>query len=96
MAERLGEPLTLAELAAVAGLSPWHFLRVFKAEQGTTPVRHLADLRLRAAQEMLTSTSRPVTEVAYACGFSSPGHLTTVFRRRLGTTPSRYRQESAR
>jgi AraC family transcriptional regulator len=96
MAEHLAEPLTLAELAAVAGLSPWHFLRVFKAEHGTTPMRHLADLRVRAAQDLLTSTSRSVTEVAYACGFSSPGHLTTAFQRQLGATPTRYRRETRR
>lgn len=96
MREHLAEPLTLVELAGVAGLSPWHFLRVFKAEHGTTPVRHLGALRLEAAQRLLTSTTRSVTEVAYACGFSSPGHLTTAFQRQLGTTPSRYRRETSR
>ncbi|SEQ27834.1 helix-turn-helix domain-containing protein [Microlunatus flavus] len=96
MREHLAEPLTLVDLATVAGLSPWHFLRVFKAEHRTTPVRYLAALRLRTAQEMLASTTASVTEVAYACGFSSPGHLTTAFQRALGTTPSRYRQELGR
>ncbi|GAA3562425.1 AraC family transcriptional regulator [Microlunatus spumicola] len=94
--EHLAEPLTLVGLADVAGLSPWHFLRVFKAEHGTTPMRYLAGLRVRAAQDLLTTTTRSVTEVAYACGFSSPGHLATAFNRQLGTTPSRYRAEAAR
>lgn len=94
--EHLAEPVSLTELADVAALSPWHFLRVFKAEHGTTPMRYLAGVRVRAAQDLLASTTRSVTEVAYACGFSSPGHLTTAFTRQLGTTPSRYRAEAAR
>lgn len=87
----LAEPMTLAELAAVAGLSPWHFLRVFKAETGSTPMRFVARLRLEAAQHLLRTTARSVTDIAYACGFSSPGHLTAAFGRELHTTPTRYR-----
>ena len=96
MAEHLAELITLVELAAVAGLSTWHFLRVFKAEHGTTPMRHLTGMRVRAAQELLTSTSRSVTEVAYACGFASPSHLATAFHRHLGATPTAYRQQARR
>lgn len=90
----LADPLTLAELAAVAGLSPWHFLRVFKAETGSTPMRFVARLRVEAAQHLLRTTTRTVTDIAYACGFSSPGHLTGAFARELGTTPTRYRAEA--
>ncbi|MEI4277852.1 helix-turn-helix domain-containing protein [Klenkia terrae] len=89
--EHLADPLTLAELAAVAGLSPWHFLRVFRAETGTTPMRFVAAARLQEAGHLLRTTSRSVTDIAYACGFSSPGHLTTAFTRHVGTTPTRFR-----
>ncbi|WP_246405697.1 helix-turn-helix domain-containing protein [Modestobacter versicolor] len=89
----LAEPLTLAELAAVADLSPWHFLRVFKAETGSTPMRFVARLRVEAAQHLLRTTARSVTDIAYACGFSSPGHLTAAFGRELQTTPTRYRAD---
>jgi AraC family transcriptional regulator len=91
VASHLAEPLTLAELAAEADLSPWHFLRVFRAETGTTPMAFVARLRVEAAQHLLRTTARSVTDIAYACGFSSPGHLTAAFRRQLQTTPTRYR-----
>ena len=90
----LAGPLTLGELAAVAGLSPWHFLRVFKAEAGTTPMRFVARLRVEAAQHLLRTTARSVTDIAYACGYSSPGHLTGAFARELQTTPTRYRADA--
>jgi AraC family transcriptional regulator len=94
VAASLAEPLTLAELAAVADLSPWHFLRVFKAETGTTPMRYVARARVRAAQHLLRTTARSVTDIAYACGFASPGHLTAAFGRELRTTPTRYRADA--
>lgn len=95
MADHLGDPLTLVELAEVAGLSPYHFLRVFKATTGRTPMRHLTELRIGAAQRLLTTTAQPITQIAYACGYSSPGHLATAFARHVGTSPSRYRSRRA-
>ncbi|QJY45196.1 helix-turn-helix domain-containing protein [Pseudonocardia broussonetiae] len=93
MAAHLEEQLTLSELAGVAGLSPYHFLRVFKATTGRTPMRRLTELRVEAAQRLLRGTDQPVTRIAYACGFSSPGHLAASFARHVGTTPSRYRAQ---
>lgn len=93
MAARVADPIDLTELAAVAGLSPYHFLRTFRAHTGRTPIRYLADLRVETARRLLRSSAPSVTEVAYACGYSSPGHLSTVFRRATGMTPSQFRAQ---
>ncbi|WP_305785473.1 helix-turn-helix domain-containing protein [Symbioplanes lichenis] len=90
MRERLGDPLTLADLATAARLSPYHFLRVFKRATGETPGRHLTRLRVREAARLLDAGGS-VTAVAARCGFSSPSHLSTAFLREVGVRPSQYR-----
>ena len=91
MHANLAKPVTLRELAAVAGLSPCHFARAFRVSLGTPPHRYLAELRLEHACELLATTECSVTEVASAVGTSSQ-HLVRCFRRRLGTTPGAYRR----
>ncbi|GGN20948.1 AraC family transcriptional regulator [Actinoplanes campanulatus] len=93
MRDRLGDPLTLADLAAAANLSPYHFLRVFKRATGETPGRHLTRLRVREATRLLDAGGT-VTAVAAQCGFSSPSHLSTAFLREFGVRPSQYRLRS--
>jgi len=91
--DNVHQKLTLAEMAREAGLSTFHFLRVFKAETGRTPHRHLTELRVETARHHLENGSLPVSEIAYLCGFSSPAHLSTVFTRTVGTSPSAYRRQ---
>ncbi|WP_306204628.1 helix-turn-helix domain-containing protein [Actinoplanes sp. RD1] len=93
MRERLADPLTLADLAAAAYLSPYHFVRVFKQATGETPGRHLTRLRVREAARLLDA-GHTVTAVARRCGFSSPSHLSTAFLREFGVRPSHYRLRS--
>jgi AraC family transcriptional regulator len=93
VADRLSEELSLAELAALVGLSPWHFARAFKASTGEPPHRYLMERRIARAKELLAGTTQPITEIAHACGFASSQHLATVFRRVVGTTPSGWRRE---
>ncbi|GAA1218036.1 AraC family transcriptional regulator [Pseudonocardia alaniniphila] len=93
MRDNLHQNLTLAEMAREAGLSTFHFLRVFKAATGRTPHRHLTELRVEIARHHLENGSLPVGEIAYLCGFSSPAHLSTVFTRTVGTSPSAYRRQ---
>jgi AraC family transcriptional regulator len=92
--ERLGEDLALADLAALVGLSPYHFARAFKASTGSAPHRYLMERRVERAKELLATTGQSVTEIAHACGFASSQHLATVFRRFVGTTPKQYRRDS--
>jgi AraC family transcriptional regulator len=88
----LCQDVGLAELAAVAGLSPAHFSRAFKQATGRSPVQELIAIRMERAQELLADPKRPVIEVAALCGYESPSAFATVFRRRTGVTPTEWRR----
>lgn len=92
--DRLADDLPLAELAASVRLSPYHFARAFKASTGLSPHRYQVTLRVERAKEMLATSGQSVTEIAYACGFSSSQHMATVFGRMVGITPTEYRRRS--
>jgi AraC family transcriptional regulator len=83
------EPLTLAVLAREAGMSPWHFARVFRELAGTPPHRYLRGVRLRRAAALLAEGAS-VTHACHASGFQNLGHFSRSFRRAFGTPPSRY------
>jgi AraC-like DNA-binding protein len=87
----LGESMDLAELAAVAGLSVFHFARQFKQTAGVTPHSYLIQRRVERAQDMLARTDLALSEVAVATGFSDQSHLARHFRQMLGTTPREFR-----
>ncbi|MDD5350369.1 MAG: helix-turn-helix domain-containing protein [Chthoniobacteraceae bacterium] len=70
-AARFREPLGVKELAAQTGLSREHFTRIFAERTGKSPARHLRDLRVAAAQQMLRRQNQPLKEVALRCGFPS-------------------------
>jgi len=96
MEERFAEPCELTELARLARLSPFHFLRVFRATTGLTPHQHLLRTRLRSAAAALAGTSVPVTEVALASGFEDLSNFIRSFRVEYGLTPARYRARLGR
>ncbi|MFT3712879.1 MAG: AraC family transcriptional regulator [Archangium sp.] len=84
--------VTLLELARVAGLSPFHFLRSFKRVVGVTPYRFLVRRRLRAAVEQLADTNKAVTDIAYDVGFGDLSNFTNTFTREVGCSPGKFRQ----
>lgn len=88
----LAERLTLQQLAEVAGLSPFHFLRSFQAQHHATPQQMLMALRLFEAKRRLAAGEAPA-QVAAATGMSDQAHLNRTFRRRYGVTPARYRKQ---
>jgi AraC family transcriptional regulator len=92
MAERLAEPVPLADLAALAGLSVSRFSRQFKARTGLPPHRYLLRLRVEQAGLLLRTGTDPIAEIAVRCGFSHQEHLTRVLRAQLGTTPAALRR----
>ena len=94
MEERFAEPCALNDLARLADLSPFHFLRVFRATTGLTPHQHLLRTRLRAGAAYLARTDAPITEVALAAGFEDLSNFTRSFRAEYGLTPSRYRVQT--
>jgi AraC family transcriptional regulator len=90
--ERLAEPIPLAEMAALAGLSVSQFSRQFKARTGLAPHQYLVQMRVDTACRMLQGATVPIAEVAVRCGFSHQEHLTRVIRAHLKTTPAAIRR----
>jgi AraC-like DNA-binding protein len=79
----------LCDLARSAGMSPFHFARVFKELIAETPHACLITARLSAAAGMLRE-GRGVTETCFACGFANLSYFSRLFARRFGMSPSRY------
>ncbi|MGO4774846.1 helix-turn-helix domain-containing protein, partial [Lysobacter sp. 2RAB21] len=88
----LADRLTLDELAAVAGLSPFHFLRRFRAQHHVTPQQMLMALRLHEAKRLLAAGVAPA-RIAADTGLTDQAHLTRAFPRRYGVTPARYQKQ---
>ena len=89
------EPLDLEAIAAVAGISKYHFQRLFTATYGVSPASHLSRRRVERAQDLLRVTNRTVTEVCHAVGFSSLGSFSSRFRELVGETPSEFQRRWA-
>ena len=89
------EPLDLESLAAVAGISKYHFQRLFTATYGVSPAAHLSRRRVERAQDLLRATNLTVTEVCHAVGFSSLGSFSSRFRELVGETPSEFQRRWA-
>jgi transcriptional regulator GlxA family with amidase domain len=90
--ERLGEPLTLADLAAHARMSVRTFTRRFREETGLSPLRWLAGQRLALARQLLESTDAPIDRVAADAGFGTPASLRQHLRASIGVAPGTYRR----
>ena len=88
----LGEPLSVGELAAVGTMSAPAFARAFRAAFGESAWSHVQRRRVERARELLERTRRPISEVAFECGFSSQSHLTRCCRQRFGATPGEIRR----
>ena len=93
MAEHLTEEFSLDRLAAQAGLSRFHFQRLFKAATGVSPSRYHIDLRLNEARRLLRETKMGVVDVALEVGYANPSHFARLFRRETGLSPSDYRRQ---
>ena len=88
-------PLDLDDLAAVAGVSKYHFARSFAATYGETPIRYLTRRRIERAQDLLRTANLTVTEICMAVGFSSLGSFSARFSALVGESPREYRNRWA-
>ena len=87
--QHLGQPLSLAELAALAGLSVWRFATVFRQQMGLSPHRYICRLRVELAQALIRAGMPPAT-VASEAGFYDQSHLSRHFKNWCGMTPGQY------
>jgi AraC family transcriptional regulator len=90
--QRLAVDLETADVAREAGISHWHFQRIFKALTNETLKTYIRSRRLAVALEMLLSTERRIIEIALEAGFQSQESFTRVFKLAFGVTPAAYRR----
>jgi AraC family transcriptional regulator len=90
--DELETSLPLARLAAVAGLSTYHFIRVFKRVTGESPHRYVLRVRTETARRLLLETTRSPADIAAAVGFADQSHLAFHLRRAFETTVSELRR----
>lgn len=90
--QHLAQPLYVDDAARVAHVTPAAFSRFFRRETGKTWTAYLNDVRCSEAAVLLRQGSRPVAEVAHACGYATLSHFNREFAARFRQTPSRYRQ----
>ncbi len=88
--DRLGQPITLAELASVANVSRFHFARLFKRSTGVTAMAYVERARIRQAQDLLRKAELPLSEIALVLGFADQSHFTRRFHRHVGSTPAAF------
>lgn len=93
MAEHTAEDFSLDRLAAQAGLSKFHFQRLFKSALGVSPSRYHINLRMNLARRLLRETKQSIVEVALEVGYANPSHFAQLFRRETGLSPSDYRRQ---
>jgi AraC family transcriptional regulator len=89
--QNLDKDLTLAELASIVYMSPFHFARLFKCSTGMPPHRFVVRQRITRARTCLAMEGQSIAQISRMVGYRTPSHFTTVFRRTLGVTPGAYR-----
>lgn len=91
--EHFAEDLPVEKLAAIAALSPYHFIRSFRKETGFTPHEYLVNIRLNTAKYLLKNSGLSIKDICFRTGFSSESVFCSAFKKKLGLTPLEYRHE---
>jgi AraC family transcriptional regulator len=92
MRDHLDQELGLDELAALLGLSRFHFCTAFRKATGLTPHQFLISMRIARARELLLDPAKPITEIAASVGYQTPSAFSTAFRALEGISPSEFRR----
>ena len=93
---KVSHSFTLSGLAKLTQLSDFHFARMFKISFGCSPHQYVLSRRIVLSKQLLSRQTMSLTDVAFACGFSSQQHLSQQFKLRVGTTPAAYRREQCK
>lgn len=93
MQEHVAEDIRLADLASIAGLSPFHFTRAFRQSTGRPPFSYHRELRVERAKMLLKASGASIGAVAQAVGFESQQAFARMFRTSTGNTPSQWRRD---
>lgn len=93
MAEHRAEEFSLPRLAELAGMSEFHFNRLFKRATGVPPSQYQIKLRLDLARRLLRETDKSVITIANDVGYSNPSHFAQLFRKETGLSPTDYRRQ---
>jgi len=97
--DHLGEHISLDQLAALAGMSRFHFARQFRISTGRSPMRYVRQTRIERASTILRERNTTIARVAVSLGFADQSHFTRTFGRFIGISPQsfaeRHRSRSA-
>ncbi len=88
--ENITADLSLDTVSAYAGFSPVYFHNLFKASTGKKLHEYVEEKRIKKAADLLITTDRTLTEIAYTCGFSSQSYFSYAFKRKMKLTPKEY------
>jgi two-component system response regulator YesN len=86
--------ISLDQVADTAGISKYHFSRLFKEMTGLTYISYLNRIRIEQAKKLLNDDALSITDTGYAVGYSDLTHFERIFRKLTGTTPSQYRRQT--
>ena len=89
--EHFKETITIEALANRAGLSQYHFIRIFKKETGFTPHEYIINTRISAAKYLLKNSQMSIKDICFDTGFSCESVFCSAFKRHQGMTPAQYR-----
>ncbi len=90
--ENYPKKLNMKEIAAEFGISPSGLILKFRKSTGILPMRHLINIRIKNAKQLLVDTSLPLSEIAEKTGFENVYYFSTAFKKEVGLSPSEYRK----
>jgi AraC-like DNA-binding protein len=90
----LGEKITIDQMAEIAMMNRYHFIRSFRSSFGSSPYDYLTSMRISHAKNLLASTTLNASDISIRCGFFSPSRFSAAFRNATGMTPSKYRKHA--
>lgn len=91
--DNLKADLSLKVLAAMLGMSPYYFERLFKQSVGQTPLQYILHCRIEKAKQLLRTTQQPIVEIAFQVGCKNHSHFSKLFRKLTGVSPRNYRNQ---